>query len=254
MKLYSFFILFIGQLCLAQSDFKTTAFYRNYPLGGGVAGEYGYNYVLWGAPAKDNPLYSYLRAYGGLSTSYSYNSAQLGLEFYPLSILGLNFGYERTNNSRDYTDYDCETNRCLGNYSRTYIETKLILGYWGFFLVYTNKQDNWQNEDTSNASFVDPINAVILSDDNNEITKEQYLFGYKLKSMAMQLLWISSTSKVNTAVGGYSKTSLLAVNKKLTEEYSLLGGLGRFESNIHQTHNVFLLSFEYIFSPGISIY
>lgn len=108
---------------------------RTLPWGAGISGNLGYNLMWWGDHKPGEFFYGYLRPYVRVQTSGLVNRFEGGIEAFPLSFLGVQFGGAAAHRSVNLGTLDCDTTECRGWLRRNLVSTKLLLAYDRWILV-----------------------------------------------------------------------------------------------------------------------
>jgi hypothetical protein len=145
-------ILFIGFLSFitnfsthdaqaAMIEHQAGASVRNYPLGFSIHAQSAYSDLLWGEKNKENFFYGFYKISLRANTSFKTAGANLKLELYPISFLGLQVGLQPSYRAFDFSGINCSTLQCQGTMHRSFIDIKGILGtkkyYLGYAIGYT---------------------------------------------------------------------------------------------------------------------
>ncbi len=133
----------------ADFDTRLTLNFRDYPIGGTLEWESGYNLLLYGSPGPTNPFYGYIRP--GMMLG-GQGEAQGFIDIYPLSILGVRFGSSMTFRYYEIDPFDCEVVVCDGLVQRNFYRVRANLGYaflyaLPFFYEGLNMATNFEQED-----------------------------------------------------------------------------------------------------------
>lgn len=111
-------------------------------IGAELYAEGGFNQLLWGK--KEEPkdvLYGLIRPSLAVSTSGVINSIKGEVEIFPISFLGLGVGHQIINSNFDFPFFDCDKVTCQGEFTRDFVESKMVLGFKGWVLLGNYKVD-----------------------------------------------------------------------------------------------------------------
>lgn len=232
-------IVFTGFESLAGFDFTTNATFRSYPLGGTLAAQLGYGFVLWGAApstasdrAKPKPWHGYIRPSLELATAGSFQQLKGELELFPISILGVRAGHAKFENKKDYSAFDDCTNiyLCEGAFTRDFVEAQLVLGTGPFFLVGLYRVEELATkEQNPTQDFIFPTAGLPAAKTGDTLVVVRGALGVKWSKN-----WITSAyyirSEMDKLVG---KSDMGTLNLHYNwSDYSILVGAGYFESDI----------------------
>lgn len=116
---------------LAHVDYGVTALFRSYSPGLSVNPTVGYSQLLWGDPAS--PWYGFVRPYAIGVVSPSVYEGKIGLEVFPVSILGIDVRRAYGRRFLDTKNQNCEVLECQGALSYTDLSLQSFLGNSDFF-------------------------------------------------------------------------------------------------------------------------
>jgi len=232
----------------ATLDLGVGASLRTYPISGTLQAEGGWNKLFWGDVAS--PFYGYLRARAAWDTAVTYNSLDGALEFFPIAFLGVRAGGEAIQNDSDYSAFDCTQYACTGRFYRTYLEPELSLGYGPVFTQFRWRRERWSEGHSARGDFVDPTSGVVLKANGDSQTVYYMVAGAK----------VSPTSSV-VALARYAESDereqisrLIALAGRYQgEEYSVLVGLGTFDSEIKSRGLTVLASVRWVMARSLAL-
>jgi hypothetical protein len=135
-------IYFLIQSSFAFFDLQYGAQARTFPmLGGEIFTETGYNFLVWGEKKDKNPFYGFIRPNIKANLSGVVNSASAEFEIYPVSFIGLSAGSEYTDSQFDFPFFDCDEIQCRGQLKRSFVQSKMALGFKGIISTINLKTD-----------------------------------------------------------------------------------------------------------------
>ncbi len=256
--LASFFILanISGRFARADFDVATSLFYRSTPLSGAADLTMGYGLVLWGAEPTEqkgsDPFYGYLRPTVTGTGSDNYSGWGYGFELFPISFIGAVAGQNFANNEKDYSAYDCKKYLCRGDFREDYIEAKLALAAWDFFLLGTYRSSHLTEENvTTLDKYISPDNGLAVTTKRDVVDRWRGTLGYKITE---------SWSVIGTYVFAKAERSL-------QESTHILGGIsfregevsaslqgGTFESDLKSQTGTAVFSFSWAPLPSVSLF
>ncbi len=146
---------------LARADFDLSfdIFGRTYPLSGYADVQFGYGTYLWGDQSSEI-AFGYIRPYAEFDTAGTYNSGLAGLEFFPISFLGVRAGEEFIQNDDIYHSYRCDVYNCLGTQYRRFIEARMLLGFGPWFAQLVSRWDFWTQKHPEDGDTVDASSGL----------------------------------------------------------------------------------------------
>lgn len=171
---------FLAQESQAQLDANFAAYVRSFPRSGVLEAEVGYGSPLWGSPGGENILYGYLRPFGNVATSGTYNSVATGVEFFPVAFMGVRAGGEYSNNSKRYVDFDCYALNCTGTRYRSFFESQVIFGNKQIFGQVKMRRQRWSQDQELRGNFVDPSSGLEVKGNGDSETVWQSYMGVKI--------------------------------------------------------------------------
>lgn len=233
--------------CLAQTDVTFSTTLRSYPLTGVMEAQAGHSFLLWGEPKDANPLFGYVRPFASYHFIPGYMGANVGLDIFPVSFLGLRYVQEQGENNKDYLSYNCEIRHCRGSLKNNSLETFLALAWRDFFWVgrYKTGRREFSTDNSTHEEYVDSgLSAALLVGEVNLVKAQTMVLGYKWSERI-------NTSYLYQAVFNDSdkRLSLLSsvnIQYKLNS-LEVLFGVGRMESKLKEgaTTLLFRLGWNY---------
>lgn len=228
---------------MAQLDLNIAAQLRSYPsFGGGIYLETGYNFVFW--ESNKEIMYGLIRPSVYLDSSIVINTYGSQIGFYPISILGVEFGKETTDsNYKKFTYYDCEDVDCEGTMNKNFIRYKLALGAGNFVFTSTvgfsqNAYDYGDN-DKPVAEFV---TATLASPEEDSMYNTRYVIGHKA-IMNGFLGVVADYNQLTKTTQTYKSTYM--IYGKRTGLGSISLGAGKFESDEVKSSSVVYLRWSF---------
>ena len=253
--MYKILLLLLSLNSFAYFDLTSLLTYRSYPSSGGeVAIESGKNIVIWRKEGADkkSPLFGLIRPKLKLSTSAVINTYDVSLEVYPISFIGLDFGYRHTNsNYSDFDFYDCESINCTGDMKRSYFGQKMALGYKNFIAmgqayIFRNSY-NVQDKTQQVAEFRFFSRANATSDQNYYA---RYAVGYKFDKDL--LVFVSEYNRFAKSKDVYRMNLLTYLKKVDNQIYTI--GLGTSKSTFIEEGFSAILQWKYVFKASKKLF
>ena len=171
--------IFLSIFAHAQLDTSFAVYARSYPRSGVLEGEIGYGNLLWGGSGGaggSDIMYGYIRPFAVGATSGTYNSLAAGVDFFPVSFLGVRGGGEYSNNSRRYVDFDCYALNCLGTRYRSFFEAQVFFGNKQIFGQVKMRRQRWSQDQENAGNFVDPTSGLeVKANGDSETVWQSYL-------------------------------------------------------------------------------
>ncbi|CAN5575330.1 hypothetical protein BH10BDE1_BH10BDE1_32900 [soil metagenome] len=112
-------------------DVATTLLARTYTPGLSINPTVGYGHRVWGD--IESPWYGFLRPHIDGVVSPSLYEGKAGIEFFPVSILGVNLSRTFGRRFTDTRGQDCVANQCQGELDYTDLTVQAYFGAAGFF-------------------------------------------------------------------------------------------------------------------------
>jgi hypothetical protein len=109
------------------------------------------------------------------------NRTFVGLEFYPISILGINIGKEYAQSEFEFPFFDCEQVDCRGYDSGDFLEGKLALGAFDFVLLSRVRYTRYTNDAKNGLPEGDWQNVIRMNNGHDNLYFSEYLLGMKTK-------------------------------------------------------------------------
>ena len=237
-------LMFFTILSYGKSDLSFSAGARSYPFGGSLELDFGKSLMLWGTrherEEERSPWYGHTRVGLRMSTAGTYNAGLAKLEVHPLSILGLAIGREIVKNDKNYSGYNCSSNRCLGHFSNSFGEVSLTLGYQNFFLVGQYRLASISADKKDMATFIEPKQGLQALSEGDQLFQIKKILGVKL-SKNWILAYNGQYAKMKKH-RGVSRTNTLNILYKVGKWSFAVGG-GVFSSSLREedvTINLFV--------------
>lgn len=180
-RFFIFTFLVLGGLtqeARSTIDYSLFGLYRTKPVAGGVNFDIGWNQLVWGDQGS-KPLYGFVRPSVGLFSAGQYNAYKYRMEFYPISILGFEYGVEKINNNGIYQDYDCETFQCQSKFENKFFKIKAVIGYGPFFAKYVLSKEEVTSDDVVK-DFIYPAVGSALESTGDEVDSREIFIGTSL--------------------------------------------------------------------------
>ncbi len=247
-------VTFLGLVLLAsaeaqaQVDVALSGQTRSYPQSGVAGVTLGYSQLLWGDTS--DPFYGYLRPRLELNSAGSYNSANFGVELYPISFLGVRAGGESIQNDQEYSAYDCTTASCLGRFYRTYFQSDLSLALGPLFAQARYGRERWTMAEPRVIDFIEPTSGLALVPTGDSLTLLRGLIGYRFNP-EWSVLAVYQTLQADQ-VDGVSRFAFAAVRFSSSKWSVGLGG-GMFSSPLKKREATAIAYFEWAILPSLAL-
>jgi hypothetical protein len=242
-------VLAYAEPSTADVDLALGAQYRSYPLSGVAYANIGYGLLLWGDTSS--PWYGYVRPRVEASSAATYNSVDGGLEFYPVSFLGVRAGGESIQNDSDYHAYDCVKYDCQGRYYRSYINAELSLGAGPVFLQGRYRREKWSESHQGTKSFVEPTGGFALPFTGTSETIFRGILGVKLTAHWAVLAGYNS-ARADSLHDEISRLPFGMIRYS-TERLTVGLGGGSFSSPLKEREAMVVAYLEWTIWPSLSL-
>lgn len=235
----------LGMICTGNAGYDLEANFsgRAYPIGGTFNLEGGYGFPVWGASAhkEGSPVYGYIRPGYQATTAITYNSGEVFVDLFPISLFGFRLGQEWVTNSKDYADYDCERLNCKGDFQKQFVEARLALGYRDvFFATRLRRTDLSSNDQTKN--FPEEVMGLEAYQDGDQIEIITTALGVKLHP-DWALLALNVYGQMDR-LKGISRMTTINLSYRW-DLYRILVGVGEFNSPLATRELTGLLIFSW---------
>lgn len=243
----SFF--FVHNIFAQGLDAKAQASFQSFPLGTLVTGEVGYSAEIW--RKEGDFTYGYVRPFVQLDTAAIINRPYVGLEIYPISILGLSMGQGFSQrNTSSFTDFDCQQVVCDKTLRSEYVQVHGMLGYGKAFLDLKGRQE-WFKEAGGTQPFYDEMSYLVGAAGADELKSLTSVLGYSVSDQ-LNLGVMGIFSRFEQSKNENSALYALANYKDGPWRYSV--GLGQYRSS-HQVSNMSaILRVEWIGLPSLALF
>jgi hypothetical protein len=223
---YLLFALLFSFNTYAQFDLRLGAQGRTFPaIGASALVETGYNQLLWGQDGKDKIAYGFMRPYYFGQLSGVVNSHDVGLELFPISILGLNVGKTYAQSTFDFPNFDCEEIDCSGYASGDFTEYKGVLGAAGFVLMGRSRMTKFTN-DSRNKAFTDWQNVLRMAPEEDNLLFSEIIGGYITKVGLIGV--INRTARYEESKDQLDMNALVFITRR--EANTLVLGVGNMKT------------------------
>jgi hypothetical protein len=220
---------------------------RNYPLGVSLGGFFGLGYTAWNATRAGQGaggnflspyLYGYLRTQARVQTSGVVNSADLRLEIFPISFLGLTVGKNLSARAADFSAISCSEYLCQGSVDRSFVSGILALGAAGFSVLAYGRYDDMRASSAQGDSFLgrgfyDEMASIRGLSLRDQLQSLDLLATYEVDSEKKHRLGILN-SRARFLGSRESAESLYAMWIYNFGKYTLQTGVGTYESSFQK--------------------
>lgn len=176
-------LLCVSAFAHADLDYNADFYLRSYPFSGGLIGNAGYGFLLWGTQDNKSPMYGYIRPQATFATAGYYNLAGAALDVFPISIFGFRLGGEGIENDRDYTPYACDIYECRGRTYRTYLQSEFSFGSGPFFGQLKWRRDRLTRSNPDHRVYIDSIAGLAFDTEGDGQTSWRAIVGMKLNEI-----------------------------------------------------------------------
>lgn len=219
-------------------------------LGAEIYGNAGYNQKLWGK--KETPkdvLYGLVRPSLSAATSAVMNSVKGEIEIFPISFLGFAAGREFQYSNFEFNFFDCQEVTCRGEYTRNYVESKMVLGYKGVVVMGNYKVDTLRgpNRDRPMADW----RNVLIGEPGEEVQIDKklmigYLFAPHMVGVLIE----------NTRFEGshQRKESFAGIYQLRVKDTSYMMGVGGFHTDEQPMGFQFYFRIHHVALPSLKLF
>ncbi len=251
---FSVIFVVIGSTAVAQSDSRwdthVTALARTYAPGLSINPNVGYSQKLWGD--TKTPLYGFIRPYSLAVFSPAVYEGKIGLEIFPISILGVDLRRAWGRRFVDIGGQDCDQVECQGELAYTDLSFQMFLGYEQMFASLRWTQTYFDSIENRARPIFELGSSVLLNPDGD---KGDYLSlalgreaGGFLSDLAFGVLLQSNrfhgTDHLAEAAYLFSRLNL---SFQEADRSSITVGIGAFRSSLNTTGLSLVASI--VFSP-----
>ncbi len=167
-------------------DYEAWGSAQSYPLGGLLYVRAGYGHLLWESEEQkeESPWkFGYIRPYAELNIAGVLNRAAIGLELYPISILGITAGSGYSHRSAMYfQDFDCGQVICNEALQYNFLQARIIAAYEKFLFVATGKYETFK-ADSDDRPFYEEMSYLIGNPGKDDLKTLNALAGYQLSDL-----------------------------------------------------------------------
>jgi hypothetical protein len=177
----SLLLLFISLSAHAQVDFSVSTYARTLPRSASLDLELGLGYPYWGSPGGDSIMYGYFRPFAIGSNSGAHNELTYGLDFFPISFLGLRTAAVYMNNYLDYQEFDCQKYNCTGTRYKAYAEGVVAIGNKQVFGKVRMRSEKWSQAHELAGDFIDPASGLAIKANGDSESVWNVYFGMTIQ-------------------------------------------------------------------------
>jgi hypothetical protein len=258
---FVFYILFFGLLQLStvakadsRWDAHVTILARTYSPGLSINPNIGYSQKLWGDP--ETPFYGFVRPYSIAVFSPSVYEGKVGLEVFPISILGVDLRRAWGRRFVDTRGQNCDQVECQGELGYTDLSLQLFLGYKRKFASVRWTQTYFDAIENRSRRIYELGSSVLLNPDGD---KGDYLnvavgedVGGFLSGLAFGVLLQSNrfhgTDHLTEAAYLFGR---LKMSFQESDQSSVTVGIGAFRSSLNVAELSLVASVVYSPNPAL---
>ncbi|MGE4233084.1 MAG: hypothetical protein AB7F43_07125 [Bacteriovoracia bacterium] len=208
-------------------DYSAGAAARSLPLAASVFGVLGYNQLLWGEKKENEFKYGFGRLSVRLNTSGVVTRPELMGEFYPISLLGFQFGYSISHRATSIDTLDCAAVACRGLLSRSFLGSKLTLGYWKFYLLGFFRAD-LERPSLKDRPYADEFHALAGKQGGDTVINTEAIFGFRFDESIDAGIYFSEAHFLDS--GNSNDLGSIFARKKW-DNFRLALGMGMYRSS-----------------------
>ncbi|EQC43598.1 hypothetical protein [Bacteriovorax sp. Seq25_V] len=240
-------LLLITFNTFANLDYFLVGNFRSYPIGSALTGEVGYGKKVY---EKNKILYGYVRPAINLQTSALINQASAQVDFFPVSFFGFYAGKTiGAKSTKKLQGFDCDTIKCDGGVSKSYIGTSLALAYKGVKFV-SNYRRTTMDLDNHQGYFGEEFSNLIGLD-KDRLSAYTGVLGYDLNpENFLAALYINNKMK-NTGQTSQMKMMLYQYKPK---NIAYQAAMGIFENRHGSELFSVLLMFKWDLEKGVRLF
>lgn len=244
----------------ASYDLRFETFARSLPVGAYARGEIGYGVPLW---QHQGPLYGFIRPYLRFQTSALVNSLQGGLEFYPISFLGLYAGKSFMIRSLKELDQvnckqgniTCETN----NLQRNIFGAKLALKFGNFYAMTRAQWHQNTIKDNQQELFFDEQGTLLGLGSRDTLFQGVQILGYDItRSHGLGGLYkrnFMQKSRQDSSMSVlFYKHSFSSFFSETKNPITLLVGPGVFHTRQDTDHLMLFALMQFSYEKGLTLF
>jgi hypothetical protein len=221
---------------------------RTYPIGLQAFGAAGIGLPLWGS--TDQWKYGYLRLGANLASSAVVNRAGYELQLFPISILGLSYGWDT--GTRNYTPkfINCSIYECNGRVDRSFWKGHFIAAYQGVIFSVTGRYEKLESF-RSSKPFFDELTLLSGQSAGEHLLTLNPLLLYKWDE-TWKFGWLSIYAHALNS-GGHSHLYGPMVAWSNPDRVNVAGGIGINESSlIHSAISAFF-TIQFTLEPSLAV-
>ncbi len=216
----------------------------------------GKNFLIWGNnPLTDDapsPLYGFTRPYLKLTTVGVFNGLAGGIDFFPISFIGLSTEYEKIFNRTDYRNYDCISYRCQGNFGKFKLKGTF---YYGLGPIGGQAIVQWKSIRQNGAQvqdFIENHTMLALNAAGDQVLQFQNFLIWRTSSTTSLGLSISRAFSERSHEN-HTWSYILPTYRPSQGDWKILFGIGRVKSTQLEEQFSTLVLFSWSFSPSYSL-
>ncbi len=234
-------------------DFASTLQARTYAPGLSLNSTVGYGQSIWGD--TESPWYGFVRPHATGVVSPTLSEAQIALEVFPISIVGINLARTISRRFVDTRGQDCAAVQCQGRLDYTDFTLQGFLGGGGYFSSLRWTRTFFDAISDSTRPIFDPATSVLLQPSGEAGDYTTIIIGKKLSDeLSIGLLVQNADFKFS---GQHQEGQYLIINSELNN-FGYDGvvatiGLGRFKSDLNVAEVSAILSVKYTQWPAIGL-
>ncbi len=235
-------------------DLNLVAAGRSLPFGGAFWGESGYGHILWGSRENESGgtgwRYGYLRPFARFQTSVVVTRADVGIDLFPISLLGMTVGVADSQRflTKAHTG-DCVTTTCGGNLARAYIRAKGVIGFGPVFASLMSRIDFMSHPDKTKP-FTEEGTVIAGNAGGDHSYSNEFAGGFRFWEVWSLGLRYSSSKMLGSGAKNNQEDLFVRWKK---EPFTVFAGTGFYTSTTAaRSFTVFAL-FQWTIWPSISL-
>lgn len=230
-------------------DYQASASVQSYPLGTMVKGNVGYGYELWRKEGEFT--YGYVRPFVQLDTVGVINRPYVGLEIYPISILGFSTGQGFSQrNTQSFTDFDCQQILCDQTLRSQYVQAHVMVGY-GDVLLDLKGRKEWFRESEGLKPFYEEMSYLVGAPGADEQQSLTAILGYRW-SEQINFGVMGIFQKFETSQNDNGSVHALVNYKEGDWRFAV--GLGQYRSSHQDSNTSAVLRVQWVGMPSLALF
>lgn len=232
-------------------DFSTTLLVRSYSPALSINPTVGHGQRVWGD--STTPWHGFLRPYIVGVLSPSLYEGKVGLEVFPISVLGLDLKRTWSRRFRTIEGQDCLLQQCLGPLDYTDVSLQSYLGFQGYFSSIRWTRTFFSGVEDKTRPVYEMGASVLLKPDGDAGDYLTIALGKDFEDkFSIGVLLQTADFRYS----GHRQEGQYAILKSNLgrfgyDDFDAMLGLGRYKSNLNVAEVSAILSLTYTHTPAI---